>query len=107
MIEKIDKLAVIEIKKEAAKLVRVNTEIRYGQAIFNAAYAMFPCATNQLRNTQYDCYYHDDRVNDFLTKLINCQYEKRTIFQTQTCMCNTIQSATFSNQRELSQPIYK
>lgn len=71
-IEKIDKLAVIEIKKEAAKLVRVNTEIRYGQAIFNAAFTMFPHATNKLRDTEYDCYYHDDRVNDFLTQLINC-----------------------------------
>lgn len=71
-IEKIDKLAVIEIKREAAKLMKVNTEIRYGQAIFNAAFAMFPCATNKLRNTEYDCYYHDDRVNDFLTQLINC-----------------------------------
>lgn len=72
MEEKIDKLAVIEIKKEAAKLMKVNTEIRYGQAIFNAAFTMFPYAVNKLRNTKYDCYYHDDRVNDFLTKLINC-----------------------------------
>lgn len=72
MTEKIDKLAVIEIKKEAAKLIKVNTEIRYGQAIFNAAYAMFPNATNKLRNTKYDCYYHDERVVDFLTELINC-----------------------------------
>ena len=71
-IEKIDKLAVIEIKKNAAKMIKANTEIRYGQAIFNAAYAMFPCATNKLRNTEYDCYYHDNRINDFLTKLINC-----------------------------------
>ena len=71
-IEKIDKLAVIEIKKNAAKKIKTNTEIRYGQAIFNAAYAMFPYATNKLRNTKYDCYYHDDRVNDFLTQLINC-----------------------------------
>lgn len=71
-IEKIDKLAVIEIKKEAAKLVRVNTEIRYGQAVFVTAYAMFPYATNKLRNTEYDCYYHDDRINSFLTQLINC-----------------------------------
>lgn len=72
MEEKIDKLAVIEVKKEAAKLMKTNTEIRYGQAIFNAAFVMFPYATNKLRNTEYDCYYHDDRVNDFLTKLINC-----------------------------------
>ena len=72
MNKKIDKLAVIEIKKEAAKMIKANTEIRYGQAIFNAAYAMFPCATNKLRSTQYDCYYDDSKVNDFLTQLINC-----------------------------------
>lgn len=72
MEEKIDKLAVIEIKKEAARLMKVNTEIRYGQAIFNAAFTMFPYATNKLRNTEYDCYYHDSRINDFLTQLINC-----------------------------------
>ena len=80
MEEKIDKLAVIEIKKNAAKMIKANTEIRYGQAIFNAAYAMFPRATDELRSTEYDCYYDDSRINDFLTKLINCQYEERTIF---------------------------
>jgi len=72
MNEKIDKLAVIEIKKEAAKMIKANTEIRYGQAIFNAAYAMFPCATNKLRNTEYDCYYDNNKVTVFLTQLINC-----------------------------------
>lgn len=72
MIEKIDKLAVIEIKRDAAKLIETNTEIRYGQAIFIAALVMFPYATSKLRNTEYDCYYHDDKVNDFLTQLINC-----------------------------------
>lgn len=72
MEEKIDKLAVIEIKKNAAKMIKANTEIRYGQAIFNAAYTMFPHATNKLRSTEYDCYYDDSRINDFLTKLINC-----------------------------------
>ena len=51
--------------------MKVNTEIRYGQAIFNAALTMFPYSTNKLRNTQYDCYYHDERINDFLTQLIN------------------------------------
>ena len=71
-VEKVDKLAVVEIRRRAAQLVKVNTEIRYGQAIFNAAFAMFPHAVNQLRNTEYDCYYHDDRVTKFLTQLINC-----------------------------------
>ena len=71
MIEKIDNLAVINIKKRAAQMIKVNTDIRYGQAIFNAAFEMFPNATNQLRNTKYDCYYHDDRVIEFLNQLIN------------------------------------
>lgn len=72
MEEKVDKLAVIEIKKRAAQMIKANTEIRYGQAIFNAAFEMFPLATNKLRSTEYDCFYHDDRVTKFLTKLINC-----------------------------------
>lgn len=71
-VEKVDNLAVVEIKRRAAALIKVNTEIRYGQAIFNAAFAMFPRATNKLRNTKYDCYYDDNKVNDFLTQLINC-----------------------------------
>lgn len=72
MNEKIDNLAVIEIKKRAAKLMKAITDIEYGQAIFITAFAMFPYATDKLRNTKYDCYYHDNRVNDFLTQLINC-----------------------------------
>lgn len=70
-IEKVDKLSIIQIKVNAAKMIKVNTEIRYGQAIFNAAYELYPNATNELRNTEYDCYYDNDRVEKFLTKLIN------------------------------------
>lgn len=72
MIEKINNLAVIEIKKRAATYMKVNTEFRYGQAIFNATLDLFPFATNKLRNTEYDCYYYDDRVNEFLNQLITC-----------------------------------
>lgn len=72
MIEKIDRLAIIEIRRKAATMIKVNTEIRYGQAIFNAAFAMFPRATSKLRSTKYDCFYNDSKVNDFLNQLINC-----------------------------------
>lgn len=71
MVEKIDKLSIIQIKQNAAKMIKINTEIRYGQAIFNAAYKLFPNATNELRNTEYNCFYDDDRVNIFLEQLIN------------------------------------
>lgn len=69
--KKIDALDILQIKKDADKMIKINTEIRYGQAIFNAALDLFPFATNKLRNTKYDCYYHDDRINEFLNQLIN------------------------------------
>ena len=69
--EKIDNLAVIDIKKRAAQMIKVNTDIRYGQAIFNAALEMFPNATNKLRNTKYDCYYDNSKILSFLNQLIN------------------------------------
>lgn len=39
--DEITALDIISIKREAAKLIRVNTEIREGQAIYIAAQKMF------------------------------------------------------------------
>lgn len=66
---KLDLLDAVEIKKEAAKLVRINTEIRYGQAIFIATQEKFPKAANKLRSTNVDCYYDDSKVTKFLCAL--------------------------------------
>lgn len=43
--------------------------IRYGQAVFNEAYILYPNETDQLRGTEFDCFYRDDKVNIFLEKL--------------------------------------
>ena len=68
-----DKLDVINIRKNADKLITVNTAVSYGQAVFNAAHKLFPKETEVLRNTSYDCYYHDDRVELFLSQLLKVE----------------------------------
>lgn len=40
--------------------------IRYGQAIFNVAYKMYPNAVNKLRGTDLDCFYQDEKLTNFL-----------------------------------------
>lgn len=57
------------IRKEASKCCKLHSHIRYGQAIFNIAYDFFPHEVNTLRGTLDDCFYKDDRVEGFLTKL--------------------------------------
>lgn len=64
-----DQLDCILIKKDADTFIKVNTEIRYGQAVFNAAYKRFPEAANCLRGTKYDCFYNDSKVEEFLLEL--------------------------------------
>ena len=66
---KIDNLNIIGIKKLAYSYIKVNTEIRLGQATFNAAFEFFPHAVNKLRGTEYDCFYDDNRIDKFLEKL--------------------------------------
>ena len=58
----------IEDIKEMAKFRP--KEIRYGQSIFNESYKLYPKETNELRATEYDCFYRDDKVEAFLEKLI-------------------------------------
>lgn len=49
--------------------------IRYGQAIFNVAYKMYPNAVNKLRGTDLDCFYQDEKVDKFLNTLENLLLE--------------------------------
>ena len=60
---KISSLDAISIKKESAKLIKVNTEIREGQAV------------TKLKNTKYDCFYEDSRIDLFLLELQNYDAE--------------------------------
>lgn len=67
--DEITALDIISIKREAAKLIRVNTEIREGQAIYIAAQKMFPKAVDKLKHTKVDCFYEDSRIDSFLLEL--------------------------------------
>lgn len=72
---KISSLDAISIKKESAKLIKVNTEIREGQAVFIVAQEKFPKAVTKLKNTKYDCFYEDSRIDLFLLELQNYNAE--------------------------------
>lgn len=51
------------------KVMNKPNEWRMGQAYFNYAYEMFPNETDKLRGTQYDCFYLDERIPQFLEEL--------------------------------------
>ena len=57
---------------EKIKQISINRpkEWRYGQAVFNNSYILFPIETDTLRGGIYDCYYKDITVDIFL-KLLN------------------------------------
>ena len=44
-------------------------EWRIGQAYFNYAYELYPKEADELRGTEYDCFYVDERIPVFLKKL--------------------------------------
>ena len=44
-------------------------EWRLGQAYFNYAEELYPEESNQLRGTEYDCFYNDEKIPEFLEKL--------------------------------------
>ena len=50
-------------------------QIRYGQAIFNTAYKMYPDAVDKLRGTDLDCFYRDEKVDKFLDALADLLLE--------------------------------
>lgn len=71
----IDLLDIRRILKLADTYTKVNFYFRRGQAIFNAAYDLFPKAVNKLRGTEYDCYYNDDKEGVFIEKLKTLEAE--------------------------------
>lgn len=51
------------------EIVQKSPDLRYGQALFNAASELFPSATDRLRTSEFDCFYTDERAEKFLEKL--------------------------------------
>ena len=67
--EKIDKIDVLSIKTEASKIIKINVPITEGQAIFIAAQNKFPKATSRLKDTKFDCFYDNSKIDLFLIEL--------------------------------------
>ena len=75
----IDKIAIstnivdqIDFTKNIQLHIKVQNkpeEWRLGQAYFNYAEELYPEETNQLRGTEYDCFYNDEKIPNFLKKL--------------------------------------
>ena len=51
------------------KVMNKPKEWRMGQAYFNYAYEMYPNEVDKLRDTQYDCFYLDEKIPKFLEEL--------------------------------------
>lgn len=67
--KRIDTLDILSIKKNAEKLNTTTSFLRNGQALYLAAFDMFPVATSKLDKTEYDCFYEDSRMEKFLLEL--------------------------------------
>lgn len=62
------------IKKEildlAGQSLTVNSQVRLGQAVYNAAMDLYPKQTAMLCATTYDPFYDDERIDVFIAQLI-------------------------------------
>lgn len=45
-----------------------NTQERYGQAVFNTIHSFYPEVADNFRGSPSDCFYQDDKVDDFCQK---------------------------------------
>lgn len=58
---------LVELNKRVEVAVTYFPELRYGQAVFNEAYSMFPEEVEKIRGTDDDCFYDNKKVSSFLS----------------------------------------
>lgn len=51
---------------------------RLGQALFNVAEKEYPKEVDELRTTEFDCFYNDDLIEPFLQELMRRVDENRS-----------------------------
>lgn len=64
---KVQEWELNELYKRASIAMSRFPNLRYGQAIFNEAYSLWPDFVNTIRGTDDDCFYKDEKVKDFLS----------------------------------------
>ena len=55
-----------EFKKRIDSVLKVYPEWRYGQAVFNEMYFLFPERADRFRGTMIDPFYNNARVDSFI-----------------------------------------
>lgn len=58
-----------EIKSEAHRLLAKNKELRFGQAVYNYAFDLYPELCMKIVGTEKDCFYDSNKVEIFLDAL--------------------------------------
>lgn len=56
-------------KRKLIRILKKNTEIREGQALFCASYDLFPKSTDKLSGTPCDCFYEDSGMPIFFRRI--------------------------------------
>ena len=58
----------------AGKTRKLNNQLRRGQCLFNALYDINPDVANNIRSTDSDCFYDDNKIETFFNELIKFGY---------------------------------
>ena len=69
MIKKVSEDEYNELFRRVGVALQRFPNLRYGQIVFNEAHSMWPDFANELRGTDDDCFYRDDKVELFLSHL--------------------------------------
>ena len=60
---------LIKIKEKILYYINIEN-LRKGQSLFNAVYAIRPDIADSLRGTDKDCFYNDEKINDFMEEVM-------------------------------------
>lgn len=61
-------MTIDEFKKEVARTMLLWPSYRYGQAVFNVMYELFPEKANAFRATAVDPFYQDEKAEEFIRR---------------------------------------
>ena len=62
--------------KKLVNTVREGTQLRYGQATWNTAERLFQLTRDYPLVVENDPFYNDEKVDDFITTLVEMEYLK-------------------------------
>ena len=67
--KKVQEWELNELYKRVSIAMSRFPSLRHGQAIFNEACSLWPDEVNEIRGTEDDCFYDDNKIKNFLSHL--------------------------------------